>query len=104
MIEIQATRKRLEARRDQLVARTGKIQGDLRQLRDPDSQERVTESENDEVLEGLDDAERVELADVNHALDRLAAGTYEQCERCGDAIPVARLEAVPETAFCTKCA
>ena len=104
MIEIQATRKRLEARRDQLVARTGKIQGDLRQLRDPDSQERVTESENDEVLEGLGDAERVELAHVNHALDRLAAGTYEQCERCGDAIPVARLEAVPETAFCTKCA
>jgi len=104
VIDIQATRRRLEARRDELFKRTGKIQRDLRQLRDQDSQERVTETENDEVLEGLDEVERVQLARLRHALERLEAGTYEQCERCGGTIPAARLEAVPETALCTECA
>ena len=103
MIDRQIIRGRLEERRDQLIARTGRIQGDLRRLRNPDSEERVTEDQNDEVLEGLDDVERAELARVSHALERLEAATYEQCERCGQAIPAARLEAVPETALCMSC-
>jgi RNA polymerase-binding transcription factor DksA len=104
VIDTEATRQALEARRDQLVTRTGRIQGDLRKLRDPDSQERVTESENDEVLEGLDGVERAELERVNHALERLASGSYEECERCGGNIPAARLEAIPDTALCVGCA
>jgi RNA polymerase-binding transcription factor DksA len=104
VIDTEATRQALEARRDQLVTRTGRIQGDLRKLRDPDSQERVTESENDEVLEGLDGVERAELERVNHALERLASGSYEECERCGGNIPGARLEAIPDTALCVGCA
>jgi RNA polymerase-binding transcription factor DksA len=64
----------------------------------------VTEGQNDEVLEGLDDVERAELTRVTHALGRLDDATYEQCERCGQAIPTARLEAVPETALCMSCA
>jgi RNA polymerase-binding transcription factor DksA len=103
-IDLQATRQKLEARRDQLATRTGKIEKDLRRLPDPDSQERVTESENDEVLESLKEAELRELAHIEHALGRLAAGTYTECQRCGEEIPAARLEAVPETSTCVGCA
>lgn len=103
-IDLQAARKRLEDRRRQLVARTGSIARELRSLRDQDSAERVTESENDEVLEGLDGSERRELARIARALERLAAGTYTECERCGEEIPAARLEAVPDTSTCVDCA
>lgn len=44
------------------------------------------------------------LAQVNEALERLAAGSYGRCAECGKAIPVARLEAVPHTRLCVGCA
>jgi RNA polymerase-binding transcription factor DksA len=41
-----------------------------------------------------------ELADVEHALERLESGTYGTCEACGRPIDEARLEAQPATRFC----
>lgn len=43
-----------------------------------------------------------ELADVEHALQRLDAGTYGTCEACGKPIPDERLEALPATRFCLE--
>jgi DnaK suppressor protein len=40
---------------------------------------------------------------VEHALMRVDAGSYGLCERCGEAIPVARLEVLPYTTFCVDC-
>jgi DnaK suppressor protein len=40
---------------------------------------------------------------VQAALTRVAAGTYGVCERCGQRIPDARLEAVPEATHCVGC-
>ncbi|HZD65970.1 MAG TPA: TraR/DksA C4-type zinc finger protein [Acidimicrobiales bacterium] len=46
--------------------------------------------------------ERVEgeLADVEHALERLDQGSYGTCEACGQPIDEARLEVVPATRLC----
>lgn len=44
------------------------------------------------------------LAAVQRALDRIAKGTYGRCVRCGEAIPEGRLEIMPESAHCVKCA
>ena len=44
------------------------------------------------------------LAQVKHALARMEAGGYGVCERCGTAIPVARLEVLPHTTLCVECA
>jgi DnaK suppressor protein len=76
-------------------------------LREPDSQdfeERATENEGDEVLEDLGNAALTEIAQIESALERIAGGTYGDCVTCGDAIPPARLEAVPHAAQCIKCA
>jgi DnaK suppressor protein len=40
---------------------------------------------------------------VEHALARLAEGTYGSCERCGNPIPTARLEAFPSVTLCVSC-
>jgi DnaK suppressor protein len=47
---------------------------------------------------------REALAEVEHALDKLARGTYGICERCGQPIDPVRLEAMPATRFCIVCA
>jgi RNA polymerase-binding transcription factor DksA len=41
-----------------------------------------------------------QLADVEHALEKLDAGSYGKCETCGEDIPDARLEALPASRFC----
>jgi DnaK suppressor protein len=47
------------------------------------------------IFERLNQAER--------ALARLDAGTYGRCERCGNPIPTARLEAYPSVTLCVSC-
>lgn len=43
-----------------------------------------------------------ELAGVELALRRLDDGTYGECERCGQPIPAATLEAEPTTSRCAE--
>jgi RNA polymerase-binding transcription factor DksA len=44
------------------------------------------------------------VAEAREALNRLDNGTYSICESCGRPIASARLEAIPFTRFCVKCA
>lgn len=44
------------------------------------------------------------LLDVEEALGRIVDGTYGRCDQCGVSIPVARLDALPYTKLCVKCA
>jgi DnaK suppressor protein len=43
------------------------------------------------------------IAEIEHALARISTGTYGRCEACGDAIPSARLEAIPSARTCVSC-
>ncbi|HEY6056923.1 MAG TPA: TraR/DksA C4-type zinc finger protein [Candidatus Limnocylindrales bacterium] len=43
------------------------------------------------------------LADVETALERIEAGTYGRCRRCGTEIAAERLEALPWAAYCIDC-
>jgi DnaK suppressor protein len=47
---------------------------------------------------------RAELRALDAAVERLAAGTYGTCVRCGDPIAAERLEALPATTTCIRCA
>lgn len=52
------------------------------------------------VLAGRDPAA---AAAIDAALDRLQAGTFGQCERCGNAISAGRMQAQPGVATCLAC-
>jgi DnaK suppressor protein len=43
------------------------------------------------------------LESITHALRLVEAGTYGICERCGETIDPARLEALPDATLCLKC-
>ncbi|MCP5055448.1 MAG: TraR/DksA family transcriptional regulator [bacterium] len=104
MVSVEAHQKRLEERRRKIGRRVGRITDDLRRTPDPDSEERATEAENDEVLEGLDAAGRQEFDAIEAALLRIAAGTFGTCAQCGGAIDERRLEVIPHTPTCVDCA
>jgi DnaK suppressor protein len=103
--------KRYEAIRKQLLEllgplerRVGAIERDLRKPRNPDWQERATETENDTVLEGIGEQERQEAAAIRLALERIDSGSYGTCSGCGEDIPLERLQIVPFTSTCVACA
>lgn len=44
------------------------------------------------------------LAQIEAALEKISEGAYGACEECGGRIPKARLEWLPDAAYCVKCA
>ncbi|MFZ0625423.1 MAG: TraR/DksA C4-type zinc finger protein [Acidimicrobiia bacterium] len=44
------------------------------------------------------------IADVERALAKLSEGTYGTCDTCEEPITEARLEALPATSRCVRCA
>lgn len=65
--------------------------------------DRQTRAGEDAVALTLLGSEEQVLAETRAALDRVRAGTYGTCERCGHAIGRARLEAVPHARRCIRC-
>ncbi|HEY7597981.1 MAG TPA: TraR/DksA C4-type zinc finger protein [Actinophytocola sp.] len=53
---------------------------------------------------GLLEQARAELRALDAASERLAAGTYGSCVRCGEPIAEERLEALPAALTCIRCA
>jgi RNA polymerase-binding transcription factor DksA len=41
---------------------------------------------------------------IEAALEKIADGSYGACDECGGRIPKARLEIIPDTPYCVKCA
>ncbi len=106
-MQTDSIRQRLLARRDELAQRAARAGADLRREDEPlsaDFEEQVVQRENDDVLRGLGEAARVELAQLNRALARIDEGSYLSCAACGDEIQVERLEVVPYTDLCARCA
>jgi len=99
-----AVKQQLEARLRELRARVARIQRDLASARHPDSEERATELENEEVLERLDARGSQEILAMERALRRIEAGSYGVCAQCGEEISPRRLAALPYTDVCLECA
>ncbi len=53
---------------------------------------------------GLLENECVEQAEVDAALDRMGEGGFGNCEACGKAIAIDRLQAIPFARQCIDCA
>ena len=71
-----------------------------RQLRDNTDADSILERE---LAEAGAQRARDALAEIEHALARMRAGTYGRCEACGAPVPVERLEAIPSARFCVAC-
>lgn len=110
----------LEHQRDTLLARRAEIEAELARL---DDELRSLGADQETERGGLgnhlaEDASNVMeqerigtisadlrdvLQQVGNAVERIDAGRYGICQRCGKAIAVERLEAFPYVAFCINC-
>ena len=80
------------------------IEDELDSHQSKDWEELAVEREEDEVLEGLGTSGQDEIAKIRAALERMEQGEFGFCVKCGDEILEERLDVVPHTPFCQKCA
>lgn len=94
----------LRARLAELDERLHDIDAELDSHTESDWEELAVEREEDEVLERLGHSGLAEIQGLNAALARIADGTYGECVKCGDQISEERLDVLPATPFCKRCA
>jgi DnaK suppressor protein len=105
--------------RNTLLQLRARIKGDVQQLNDDleiesgaagnvaaprDAAEAEASTMEHELDRSLLQNEAEVLTQIEHALERLNAGTYGTCEACGQAIGSERLKALPYTPVCIACA
>ncbi|ANL30520.1 DksA/TraR C4-type zinc finger protein (plasmid) [Rhizobium phaseoli] len=95
---------RLKTLRADLQRRVSAIDADLGAALDPDSEDRVTQLENDQVLMEMRKEAREQIISIDAALERLNHGSFGRCVRCLDPIDPGRLKAIPYTPYCVTCA
>jgi DnaK suppressor protein len=107
-VDTVTARKRLEEMRGELDKSIMVLQGEQPAERGgSDSPQDPADagtnlSENDRMQAVLA-AAKVQLRAVQDALQRIEHGTYGTCADCGSAIPEGRLDARPEASRCVKC-
>ena len=94
----------LEEQQAVLEQRLASIRRDSARSHSADSADQAQERENDEVEDAIGIEAEQSLRAVRLALGRLDAGLYGICEGCGADIDPGRLEVLPETVLCVKCA
>lgn len=104
MTDLKAREKQLNTRLAELDGRLHRIEDHLEQPPEKDWEDRATEMEMDDVLQGLGSAGMVEVEAIHAALTRIKEGTYGICKRCGEDISEGRLDIVPHTTLCHDCA
>lgn len=104
MTQVESRKAALEARMADLQGRIGAIEAELDSHNAQDWEELATEREGDEVLEGMGLSAQAEIRAIRAALDRITAGDYGFCAKCGAEISQERLDLLPYTPFCRSCA
>ncbi|MFC5730414.1 TraR/DksA family transcriptional regulator [Nocardioides vastitatis] len=113
MDDVDGARELLEAERDRTLRRLASLTDDYDSVV---AASRDTNADDEHDPEGATIAfersqvgslvrqARLHLAEVDAAAERLDAGTYGTCERCGEPIATGRLEARPVARTCIRCA
>jgi RNA polymerase-binding transcription factor DksA len=103
---LRKARTWLIARGAQLRDRVRRVQSDLGRARGPlpfALPDAAIVMENDKVLCAIESTATLEIRHVDHALERIDAGTFGICEKCGGPIGDTRLEVVPFATACGCC-
>lgn len=102
--EVQFLEGELLRARRELLARVQRRRGGERELEgtgDParDALDEAKQEQDVSLLHSLDESERDQLGEIDHALAKIGNGTYGICEGTGEPIGVERLKAQPWTRY-----
>ncbi len=112
----------LQSYKDHLLSLRARLRGDVNQLANSALKKSRSEANGDlssmpihmadlgsdnfeqEFTLSLMENEGCTLDKIEASLERIEEGTYGRCEECGAKIPKNRLNAIPYTTLCVRCA
>lgn len=105
---LAALRAALEAERERLLAQVARLDAEFRdeswkEPRSDDEAEKGSATYEREQTHSLAQHARTQIARIDDALQRMDAGRYGICDRCGQPIDPDRLEARPHVVLCVTC-
>lgn len=107
MLSVDDIRKKLFTQRRDLFRQAAQTEEELLWFQsdiESEAEERGQEEVMVRLLDRLDGRAKAEIEAIDRALFKLGTERYGRCERCGQAIPQSRLEALPAAAMCVACA
>ena len=105
-IHIAEFEARLMTLREELTANINRLEEELGlivaedEINDP--QDLASLESDNQHHNALLKQQRHELLEVEHALAKIAGGSYGLCEKSGEKIPLERLRAEPHTRYCIE--
>lgn len=107
MKEYAEVRSHLITMLEELNLRLSRITNDVRHSDVPLEKgfsEQATQNENNEVIDYLGNSARTEIEMIKQAIARIDNGEYGICQVCDEPISKERLEALPYSNMCIRCA
>lgn len=105
-IDLGELEKFLSCMRDNLILFIAKKGVELRSNasgRTPTSDDDTDVDDKESIAREIDSA-KSKLKEIEIKLQRISDGEYDgRCEECNEAIPIARLKAVPTAIYCVSC-
>jgi len=99
-------KKCLTNRRREILEQVTHLEAELEELGQRNI-EPIDAAQNEDlarVVQKLDERGKEEIEEINLTIDKMESGSYGRCELCGKSIPFTRLEVLPATRLCRKCA
>ena len=99
-------KKCLTNRRREMLKQVAHLEAELGELGQRNI-EPIDEAQKEDlarVVHKLDERGKEEIEEIDLAIDKMESGSYGRCELCGKSIPFKRLEVLPATRLCRKCA
>jgi RNA polymerase-binding protein DksA len=104
--DLQCLKSLLLRQRQEIYDRLQGLESDWDALSEPDIEweEEAQKADLTGLFYQLDEREKKEIEEIDLALTKMAADTYGVCEKCRKPIALKRLEVLPATRFCKRCA
>ena len=104
--ELKYLKSLLLRQRREIYDRLQGLDSDWDALSEPDIEweEEAQKADLSTLFHQLDEREKREIEEIDLALTKMAAATFGVCEKCRKPIALKRLEAIPATRFCKRCA
>jgi DnaK suppressor protein len=99
-------KKRLMNRRREVFKQVAHLEAEREELGQRNI-EPIDEAQKEDLarlVHTLDERGREEIEEIEWAIDKMKSGSYGKCELCSKTIPFKRLEVLPATRMCRKCA
>ncbi|MDH5299556.1 MAG: TraR/DksA C4-type zinc finger protein [Desulfobulbaceae bacterium] len=105
-IDAKRLRELLLGQRQEVFGRLQRLDAEWQELgeRDIELEEEAQKADRSRLFDQLERRDQERIEEIDLALTKMATGSYGLCEGCRHAIDAKRLNALPATRLCGKCA